>query len=204
MTTQEEKALVARAQKGEMSAFEDLVTAYERRVFVLAYRSSNNEEDARDITQEVFLRVYRSLHRFRGDSSFSTWIYRVTMNICVDFARKNAAGPQTITILDDEEQEKPIPDTNITHQPEAAFENTVLREEIQLALAGLSQEHRSIVLMRDVAGLSYEEVGKAVGINVGTVKSRLARARKNLRDILCQSGNLTICDTSKQTERRME
>lgn len=200
MTLAEEKALVARARKGELYAFEELVTAYEKRVYALALRSSGNEEDARDIAQEVFLRVYRSLNHFRGDSGFSTWLYRITMNICIDFARKNTGA--MLSLSGDDEQIKPLPDPRLEHQPEAAAENVSLRDELKTALAELTQEHRDIVLLRDVTGLRYDEIAHTLEITEGTVKSRLARARKNLRDILIKRGNISVPNASKDTERR--
>lgn len=202
MTQTEEKALIARAQSGELGAFEEIVTAYEKRVFALAFRSSGNEEDARDIAQEVFLRVYRSLAQFRGESGLSTWIYRITMNICVDFARKGTASVGTASLSGEDEQEIALPDTDRTHMPEAVLENEELREELQTALSQLTEEHRNIVLLRDVSGLTYDEIARTLDLSEGTVKSRLARARKNLRDILLKRGNIFVHPTSKETERR--
>lgn len=199
MTAAEEKSLVGRAKKGELTAFETLVTAYERRVYALALRSSGNEEDARDIAQEVFLRVYRSLDSFRGDSGFSTWIYRITMNICVDFARRNVSAPGSLT--DEDDAERPLPDPCEAHQPEHAAENAALREELRAALAALSEDHRQIVLLRDVSGLSYDEIARTLELSEGTVKSRLARARRSLREILIRRGNICVPAASKDTER---
>ena len=98
-----EKVLLARAKKGEIAAFESLMTAYENRIYTLALRSTGSEHDAADITQEVFLRAWKSLDSFRGDSSLSTWLYRVTANLCVDFARRRAAEGQPAASIDDEE-----------------------------------------------------------------------------------------------------
>lgn len=202
MEKREEKLLVARAKKGEMQAFEEIVTAYERRVYLLAFRSCGNEQDARDVSQEVFLRVYRSIDGFRGESRLSTWIYRITMNICIDFARRQSTAPQTTALEGEEERGIAFPDSNPAHQPEAMADASVLREEIQVALEALSQEHRTIVLLRDVYGLRYDEIAEQLQITEGTVKSRLARARKNLREILLSRGNIEAPSTSKQTEER--
>lgn len=202
MPKNEEKILVSRAKRGELQAFEALVTAYEHRVFALALRSSGNEHDARDIVQEVFLRVYRSLHSFRGDSGFSTWIYRITMNICVDFARRGASGPQTDPMEGEGQKSHSLPDSDVSHQPEAAAEAAELRDEIRAALSELSEEHRAIVLLRDVSGLTYDEIARALQLTEGTVKSRLARARKSLREILIRRGNIVSPSASKQEEGR--
>ncbi len=197
-----EKVLLARAKKGEIAAFESLMTAYENRVYTLALRSTGSEQDAADITQEVFLRAWKNLDSFRGDSSLSTWLYRVTSNICVDFARKRAAEGGIASIDDAESPAASIADPSRAIQPEQAVENQELREELQYALAQLSDEHRKVVLLRDVAGLSYTEIARTLGLEDGTVKSRLARARNFLRKILLERGNISLPTSSKQAEGR--
>ncbi|MBS5144814.1 MAG: sigma-70 family RNA polymerase sigma factor [Butyricicoccus pullicaecorum] len=197
-----EKVLIARAKKGEIAAFESLMTAYENRVYTLALRSTGSEQDAADITQEVFLRAWKSLDSFRGDSSLSTWLYRVTSNLCVDFARKRAAEGNMASIDDTESPAASIPDLSRAIQPEQAAENQELREELQYALAQLSEEHRRVVLLRDVAGLTYTEIARTLELEEGTVKSRLARARNSLRKILLERGNISLPTSSKQAEGR--
>ncbi len=197
-----EKVLLARAKKGEIAAFESLMTAYENRVYTLALRSTGSEQDAADITQEVFLRAWKSLDSFRGDSSLSTWLYRVTSNLCVDFARKRAVESGTASIDDAESPAASIADPSRTIQPEQAVENQELREELQYAIAQLSEEHRKVVLLRDVAGLAYTEIARTLGVEEGTVKSRLARARNSLRKILLERGNISLPASSKLAEGR--
>ena len=191
-----EKVLLQRAKKGEMAAFESLVTAYERRVYSLALRSTVSEADAADIAQEVFLRAYRSLDTFRGESGFSTWLYRITVNLCVDLARKNNPAGSL-----DDEQALEAPETRGAYQPETALANSELRRELDAALSLVSEEHRKIVILRDVAGMSYADIAAALELEEGTVKSRLARARAALRKILIERGNISLPSASKQTER---
>lgn len=191
-----EKVLLQRAKKGEMAAFESLVTAYERRVYSLALRSTGSEADAADITQEVFLRAYRSLDTFRGESGFSTWLHRITVNLCVDLARKNNPAESL-----DDEQALEAPETRGAYQPETALANSELRRELDAALSLVSEEHRKIVILRDVAGMSYADIAAALELEEGTVKSRLARARAALRKILIERGNISLPSASKQTER---
>ena len=179
-----------------MAAFESLVTAYERRVYSLALRSTGSEADAADITQEVFLRAYRSLDTFRGESGFSTWLYRITVNLCVDLARKNNPAESL-----DDEQALEVPETRGAYQPETALANSELRRELDAALSLVSEEHRKIVILRDVAGMSYADIAAALELEEGTVKSRLARARAALRKILIERGNISLPSASKQTER---
>lgn len=197
-----EKVLLARAKKGEIAAFESLMTAYENRIYSLALRSTGSEQDAADITQEVFLRAWKNLDSFRGDSSLSTWLYRVTSNLCVDFARKKAAEGMPTSIDDEESPAADLADPSRMAQPEAAAENSELREELQLALAQLSEEHRRVVLLRDVAGMTYTDIARTLGLEEGTVKSRLARARASLRKILLERGNISLSASSKQAEGR--
>ncbi len=184
----DDKHILVRAKRGELDAFEELVRRYEKRVYAVALRSSGSPEDAADIVQEVFLRAWRSIESFRGDSGFSTWLFRITMNMCVDFARHKHSQPQTQSIVDEEENERQVPDTALT--PEEHLENRELGRELAAALDEISEEHRRIVLLRDVSGMSYTEIADVLEISEGTVKSRLSRARIALRKVLLRRGNL--------------
>lgn len=195
----DDKHILARARRGELDAFEELVRQYEKRVYAVALRSSGSPEDAADITQEVFLRAWRSIESFRGDSGFSTWLFRITMNLCVDHARHKNAQPQTQPlVVGEEDAERPIPDTAPT--PEEHLENSELGRELAAALDEVSEEHRRIVLLRDVSGLSYTEIAEVLEISEGTVKSRLSRARIALRTILLRRGNLLPSAASNDTK----
>ncbi len=195
----DEKHILARARRGDLHAFEELVRLYEKRVYAVALRSSGSPEDAADITQEVFLRAWRSIESFRGDSGFSTWLFRITMNLCVDFARHKHAQPQTQPlVIGEEDSERPIPDTAPT--PEEHLDNRELGRELAAALDEVSEEHRRIVLLRDVSGLSYTEIAEVLEISEGTVKSRLSRARIALRTVLLRRGNLLPSAASNDTK----
>lgn len=194
----DEKHILARARRGDLAAFEELVRRNEKRVYAVALRSSGSPEDAADITQEVFLRAWRSIEDFRGDSGFSTWLFRITANLCVDFARHRQAQPQTQPLVGEDDAERPIPDTAPT--PEEHLENSELGRELAAALDEISEEHRRIVLLRDVSGLSYTEIAEVLEISEGTVKSRLSRARIALRTILQKRGNLLPSVSSKDTK----
>ena len=195
----DEKHILARARRGDLHAFEELVRLYEKRVYAVALRSSGSPEDAADITQEVFLRAWRSIESFRGDSGFSTWLFRITMNLCVDFARHKHAQPQTQPlVIGEEDSERPIPDTAPT--PEEHLDNRELGRELAAALDEVSEEHRRIVLLRDVYGLSYTEIAEVLEISEGTVKSRLSRARIALRTVLLRRGNLLPSAASNDTK----
>ena len=185
----DDKHILAQARRGELDAFEELVRRYEKRVYAIALRSAGSPEDAADITQDVFLRAWRSIESFRGDSGFSTWLFRITMNICVDHARHRQTQPQTMALTNDEDEERPIHDTAPT--PEEHLDNSELGRELAAALDEVSEEHRRIVLLRDVSGMSYTE---------GTVKSRLARARIALRKVLLKRGNILPPASSNQVK----
>lgn len=202
MTTQPD--FLSRAQSGDVHAFEQLVTHFEGRVYQMAFRSTNNAEDAADITQEVFVRVWRRLAEFRGQSALSTWMYRVTMNLCIDHARRKTTRVQTAPLHDEEGEALPTPDATPAHNPEQAYDAATIREELHTAMETLSEEHRQVVLLRDVSGLSYLEIAETLKITQGTVKSRLARGRDALRKNLLSRGNISLPSASKQQERRQE
>ena len=192
----DEKHMLARARRGDLAAFEQLVQQNEKRVYAVALRSSGSPEDAADITQEVFLRAWRSIEDFRGDSGFATWLFRIAMNLCVDFARHKRAQPQFQPLTGEDDAERPIPDPAPT--PEEHLENSELGRELAAALGEVSEEHRRIVLLRDVSGLSYTEIAEALEISEGTVKSRLSRARIALRMVLQKRGNLLPSASSNE------
>ena len=151
-----------------------------------------NEEDARDMAQEAFIRAFSSLTGFRGDSKFSVWLYRLTSNICIDFLRSRAKKRTvSMTWTDDEGDdagELEIPDERFS--PEGQFDRASIRESVQRGLDSLSPQYREILVLREINGLSYEEIGRVLGIEEGTVKSRIFRARKKLCDFLLREGNI--------------
>ena len=188
---EEELKIIARVNSGDTEAFELLVAANQSKVYSLALRMTGNEEDALDISQEAFLRAYLSLSGFRGDSKFSVWMYRLTSNLCIDFLRKKKRGTAvTLTLGEDEdsrEQELEIPDQR--YCPETEVERRALREAVNSGLAELTEEYRQILILREISGLSYEEIAKTLDLEPGTVKSRIFRARKKLAAILLREGN---------------
>lgn len=168
--------LVRRFCEGDEDAFATLVRRHERRVYNLAYRMIGRPEDARDATQEAFLSCYRHLGAFRGDSSFTTWIHRITVNACYDILRKKAP-----VLASAEEQVEPPPAPD--HADAAAD-----AVDVQRALLDVPAEFRSVLVMHDVQGLPYEEIAQALGVPLGTVKSRLHRARVALGRSLSRRG----------------
>jgi RNA polymerase sigma-70 factor (ECF subfamily) len=195
-----EMELVRAAQKGDDSAFEALVRTYEKKVYHLALRMCGNQEDAYEIAQEAFLSAWKGLTFFRGESSFSTWLYRLASNAAIDFLRreKRQSSPGDFS-LDDEETYIEPPDPSPTPQQHA--EATELRAALAEGLNKLSPEHRQVLLLRELQGLSYEEIADALDLDLGTVKSRIARAREKLRKYLLMSGNFSGYAPSNLAEK---
>lgn len=192
---------VRRLKKGDIAEFERLVKICEKRVYNLALRYTNNEADAADIAQEVFLRVYRALPDFKEESSVTTWVYRITVNTAIDLTRrKTRRRESSLTEYgeDDESPDREIVDE--TFSPEREYEKTELRETIGDEIAKLSEDYRNILIMRDINGMSYSEIGEILSLNEGTVKSRLFRARDHLRAALEKRGNFFSDSASKKTK----
>ena len=191
MTREEELAVIRRVQKGDVNAFEALVSAYEKNVYNLALRMMGNAQDAEDMAQEAFLKAYNSLPGFRGDSKFSVWLYRIVSNVCLDQLRKKSKRPTVSLSMEDEDGEETqldLPDT--AQSPEELLEKKLTREAVRRGLAQLPEDARQILLLREIQGLSYEEIGEALGLEPGTVKSRIFRARKRLCAFLLEDGNI--------------
>ncbi|MBQ3532358.1 MAG: RNA polymerase sigma factor [Oscillospiraceae bacterium] len=179
----DELRAIARAKKGDAEAFSALVETYETSVYRLALRMCGNAHDAEEVTQEAFLAAWKGLPAFRGESKFSSWLYQLTSNAAIDFLRREKRHRGATPI--EEEVDLAAPGT-----PQQAAEEAELREALQQALDALTPEHRQIFLLRQMQQMSYEEIGRLLGLESGTVKSRLSRAKKQLRQILTQKGNL--------------
>lgn len=178
--------LVEKSISGDIDAFEDLVRRYQNKVFSIAYRMLGSREDAADIAQEAFVKAYRALPKFRGEASFQTWIYHIIANTCRDELRKrsrNAAIPLDKEILTSEGSFlNEVSDISLS--PEALLENKEVGETIQKAINLLGPEYRMTLVMREIEGFSYEEIANNLNCSVGTVKSRLNRARSLVKNLL--------------------
>lgn len=191
MTRDEELAVIERIRAGDVNAYEALVAAYEKNVYNLALRMTGNPADAEDMAQEAFLKAYRSLSEFRGDSKFSVWLYRIVSNVCLDFLRRQKRRQAySLSVEDDEGEETQLDIPDTAQSPEDLLERKLTREAVHQGLALLPPDQRQILLLREIQGLSYEEIADVLGIEVGTVKSRIFRARKKLCAFLLQGGNI--------------
>jgi RNA polymerase sigma-70 factor (ECF subfamily) len=187
----DDSKLLERVRSGDRDAFRSLVERHQKRVYNLAYSLLKNREDAADVAQEAFVKAYRSLDGFKGDASFYTWIYRITNNLCIDFLRK--AGPTakieySEELSDDSSAEAQagvgVLSSRLGTNPQRSALRHELAEKMEEALAQLPEKHRAILVLREVDGLSYEELAQALEIPKGTVMSRLFHARTKMQEIL--------------------
>jgi RNA polymerase sigma-70 factor (ECF subfamily) len=182
-----EADLVKRCQGGDSEAFDELVTRYRTRVFGMIYNMVHSEQDAWDLAQDSFLKAWKSIGRFRGQSSFYTWIYRIVMNVTIDWLRKKqvksgAEFDDSIQLKEVDPASRTVPQADAL--PSQHMEQTEIRGEIDKAIAQLSPEHRAVILMKEIEGMQYHEIAETLGCSIGTVMSRLFYARKKLQNLL--------------------
>jgi RNA polymerase sigma-70 factor, ECF subfamily len=189
---EEDRVLIEAAQKGDQAAFRKLVERHQRRAFAIALGMVRDENDARDLVQEAFMRVYRGLDRFQGGSTFFTWFYRIVTNLSIDFMRKPGRrdaehddGKRQIDAAD--EADFPLVSRIDGSDPLDVIERQQLAERLGAALDALPPYHRGVVLMREVEGMSYEEMAQAMNVSKGTIMSRLFHARQKLQRALADA-----------------
>jgi RNA polymerase sigma factor (sigma-70 family) len=181
-----EKELVARARRGEMEAYDGLVRRYRERIYATLYHMTSNHEDANDLTQESFIKAFQALKSFKGGSSFYTWIYRIAVNKTINFLkqRKNRASMSLNDLDFNAEHDPDLVALISDNTPRRDMGLTELAEKLNGAMQKLSEQHRLVVTLHDVQGLSHEEIANIMDCNVGTVRSRLFYARQQLQAYL--------------------
>lgn len=195
----DELKCIKKAANGDTDAFETLVVRYQGQVYNLCLRMTGSSDDASDMTQEAFLKVWRHLDSFHFDSSFSTWLYRLASNCCLDFLRSQKRHPTvSLTVENDDEEEQILDVTDTAPTPEEHAISVEEKEQLRLAMLQLDEEQRQILTLRVVNDLSYTEIAEILDVKEGTVKSRLSRARENLRKKLLEIGNNSSPSTSKK------
>ena len=186
---------------GDGNAFEDIVRTYEKNVYNIALRMTGDREDALDISQEAFLKAYHSLPSFRGEGKFSVWLYRIVSNTCLDFLRSRSRRSEVSLSVEDENGETAEMEIlDDTLSPERLYERKLTREALQRGLLRLPEDQRKILLLREIEGLSYDEISQVLSLEVGTVKSRIFRARKRLCAFLIADGNIPEITASVKLE----
>lgn len=185
-----DRELAEQAKGGDQDAFERLVLDNQNKVYSLALRLVGDREEAADLAQEAFVRAWQGLDSFQGESSFATWMYRLTTNLCIDYLRRKRRreGVEPSVSLDDEASGWAEP-ADRESDPQLLLERSERGRALARALERLPDWQRRALILRELSGLSYQEIGRALDIDMGTVKSRIARARLNLRKILLEDGN---------------
>lgn len=199
----DERQVIQRVLDGDQEAFAELVTAYEKQVYNLCLRMCGNQEDARDLSQEALVKAWRGLQFYQFEAAFSTWLYRLTSNVCIDFLRRKKREPQTVPPLQNENGEDVEPEVaDSCPDPEEQLLHRERQSQIAWAMGQLEPEFRQVLTLRVFQELSYEQIAEITELKVGTVKSRIARARWKLKKILLESGNNFGWASSEKTERR--
>lgn len=196
---QENQRLIKRAQRGDSDAFEELVSPYESRIYAICLRIMGNREDALDCAQDAMLRIFRALGEYRFQAAFTTWLFRITTNVCLDALRRQRVRPSTsLDALMDEGYSPPDPQAS----PEEALSERERMQTIREGIAMLPADMRAALVLRDIQGLAYEEVAQILHLNLGTVKSRISRARERLRKLVLDSQEQNVKPYVQSSERR--
>ena len=177
--------LIAECLQGRTAAFGELVSRYQDRLFNTVYRLLDNADDAQDVVQEAFFNAFQSLDSFKGDSQFYTWLYRIAFNTAVSLKRKQRVALSLHSAREDRGELEPL-DPSEQSQPDHALQQVEEERRIQQALNRLSTEHRAVLIMKDMEGQKYEAMAEVLQVPIGTIRSRLHRARLELRELLSQ------------------
>ncbi|MBE6033827.1 MAG: sigma-70 family RNA polymerase sigma factor [Clostridiales bacterium] len=183
MISEKERLLIKKAKEGDEGSFETLILSCKGKAYNIALRYVKNENDAMDILQESFIKIFRHLDKFNEESKFETWVYRIVVNACNDFLRKNKNKYNQLSLLskEDEEMEMDIPDS--TPSPEELLLKKEHGAYILDCLEKIPIEHKKILILRDIKGFAYEDISEILDCSIGTVKSRISRARNNLKEV---------------------
>ena len=190
----DERTLIKKAQKGDVESFEEILYRYQSIIYNISYRFAGSSEDAEDMTQEVFIKIFRNINSFQFKSKLSTWIYRVTTNTCLDIVKRKKDN-MTAFSLDDtlEDGEGKLLSSEIADSrptPDKQAEQHEIKNAVNKAISQLPEDYRAVVILRDIHGLPYDDIAEIVDCSVGTVKSRISRGRRKLREILLKDREL--------------
>jgi len=180
--------LVLKAQDGDVRAFDELVERYHDRIYNLTYNMTSNREDAEDLTQEIFVKAFKALPRFKGKSSFYTWLYRIAINKTINYRKKrNRNRPISLDQFDQEiKTDETYHDLTAKGSPLRNINLTELQQKLNAAMQTLSEKHRAVLVMHDMQGIPHDEIAKVVGVSSGTIRSRLFYARRQMQTELAE------------------
>ncbi len=192
----DEKELIRLSKEGDTESFSKLILPYEKKMINYAFRMLNSVSDAEDAAQEAFLRAYRKLHTFQETARFSTWLYTILNRICLDMLRKRKRTGElyqtSFNQTDSEEETYELQIADNAPGPYESYQKRAAQKALYDAIEKLSDEHREVIVLRDIEGLDYEQIAHITGASLGTVKSRLSRARQSLRKILEENKELFL------------
>ena len=189
--------LVSRAKEGDRQAFETLVSRYESKIYHMALRYTGDAQEALDITQEVFLRMYRGLYSCQEDCNVSVWLYRLTDLVCKDAVRQISSRAVLSEHEQDSDEPYEIEIPDLRYNPESVYDRAALRDTIVDAVSALPEHLRKVIVLREIAGMTYEEISDCLELELGTVKSRIARGRDKLRSFLSRPVEKKETETKK-------
>ncbi len=183
-----DEELVEKVKKGDADVYEKIIQKYQSKVFGLIYNMTKNQNDIEDLAQEVFIKIYKNLGKFKGESSLYTWIYKITVNLCLDEMkkRKNVIYLDEKIEVDDGEVNRELPSEEKSQ--EKLYEEKELQEKLHNCINKLPEKQRVMIVLRDIKGFSYEEISKITDVKLGTVKSQINRARLKLKELLDEEG----------------
>lgn len=183
-----DEELVEKVKKGDADVYEKIIQKYQSKVFGLIYNMTKNQNEIEDLAQEVFIKIYKNLGKFKGDSSLYTWIYKITVNLCLDEMkkRKNVIYLDEKIEVDDGEVNRELPSEDKSQ--EELYEEKELQEKLHNCINKLPEKQRVMIVLRDIKGFSYEEISKITDVKLGTVKSQINRARLKLKELLDEEG----------------
>lgn len=183
-----DEELVEKVKKGDADVYEKIIQKYQSKVFGLIYNMTKNQNDIEDLAQEVFIKIYKNLGKFKGESSLYTWIYKITVNLCLDEMkkRKNVIYLDEKIEVDDGEVNRELPSEDKSQ--EKLYEEKELQEKLHNCINKLPEKQRVMIVLRDIKGFSYEEISKITDVKLGTVKSQINRARLKLKELLDEEG----------------
>ena len=191
-----EKELLIKAKAGSNEAFEEIVNLYQQKVCSTIYFMVKNENIVEDLAQEVFIKVYKNISKFNEDSSLYTWIYRIAMNTCIDQIKKEKRFSYISTYVETEDGELEMQLEDESQKLDEIVENKIRKESLIKAIKSLSAEQRALIVLRDIRQFKYMEIAEMLNLNLGTVKSKISRARQTLKECLEKDGTIVELDES--------